>query len=290
VVRGTPDGQGGFTWDQLAGEGSGDGQVIDPANLSQSPDGGTLLVADVGNNRILRLDAPGHGPPPTQVLNVGISGATRGKVTSQPAGIDCATDCFQHYGTGRPVTLVETAVTGSMFTGWTGACAPSGTNRTCTVVMNGPTDVGAGFVALPPPPVRITGLTVSPRHWHLARRARRHRHSEAATHARVAIRIAGPPKANVTLAVQAARPGRRVGGKCVAFHGRAPSRAKRCTRFATQHEARTLHLLKGTTRFTVTPRVVKRMLKPGTYRLLFVATDAAGHTFQRTSRQIVVRR
>jgi hypothetical protein len=32
------------------------------------------------------------------------------------------------------------------------------------------------------------------------------------------------------------------------------------------------------------------MLKPGTYRLLFVAADAAGHTFTKTSRQIVIRR
>jgi hypothetical protein len=106
----------------------------------------------------------------------------------------------------------------------------------------------------------------------------------------VAIRIAGPPKANVTLAVQVARPGKRVGANCVAFRGRAPSRAKRCTRFATQRDTRTLRLIKGTTRFSVTPRVIRRMLTPGTYRLLFVATDATGHTFQKTSGQIVVRR
>jgi sugar lactone lactonase YvrE len=290
VIAGTPDGNGGFTWSPIAGEGNGDGQVIDPMNLSLSPDGGTLLVADSGNNRILRFDTPGHAPPLVHVLNVSVNPPTRGVVISQPDGIDCATDCFQHYGVGRAVTLVATSIIGSTFTGWTGDCAASGTNRTCTVVMNADTNVGAGFVALPPPPVRITGLRVSPRHWHLTRPKRRHHHSQPATRARVAIRIAGPPKANVTLAVQVARPGKRVGGKCVAFHGKAPSRAKRCTRYATQRQTRTLHLIKGTTRFTITPRVVHRTLKPGTYRLLFVATDAAGHTYTRTSRQIVVRR
>jgi hypothetical protein len=290
VIAGTPDGNGGFDWSPIAGEGNGPGQVIDPMNLSLSPDGGTLLVADSGNNRILRFDTPGHAPPPTQLLTVGVNDIARGRVTSLLSGIDCATDCFQHYGTGRAVTLVATSAPGYGFAGWSGDCASAGTNRTCTVVMNAAVNAGANFVPLPPPPVRITGLRVSPRQWHLSRPKRRHHHSQRATRARLAIRIAGPPKATVTLAVQEARPGKRVGVKCVAFRGKAPSRRKRCTRFATQHETRTLHLIKGTTRFTVTPRVVKRILKPGTYRLLFVATDAGGHTFTKTSRQIVIRR
>jgi sugar lactone lactonase YvrE len=288
VIRGTPDGTGGFTWDPLAGEGNGAGQVIEPANLSLSPDGGTLLVADTGNNRILRLDAPGHAPPPMRALTVGVTGITRGKVASIPAGIDCATDCTQHYGVGRLVTLVYTAVTGSQFTGWTGACAPAGLARTCTVTMNDDTTVGAAFVAVPPPPVRVTGLRLAPTRWHLTRPARRHRHSQPATRAQLAIRLT--QRATVVLAVQAARPGKKVGAKCVAFRGRAPSRSKRCARFATQHESRTLRLIPGTTRFTLSPRVVRRMLTPGTYRLLLVATDAGGHQASAQTRQFVVRR
>jgi hypothetical protein len=89
--------------------------------------------------------------------------------------------------------------------------------------------------------------------------------------------------------VQVGRPGKRVAGKCVAFHGRAPKGSARCTRFATQRESRTLHLLAGTTRFTLTPRVVKRTLKPGTYRLQLTATNAIGQTAVTFSRQFVVR-
>jgi hypothetical protein len=154
--------------------------------------------------------------------------------------------------------------------------------------MTGPMAVGATFVALPPPPPRITGLALSPRHWHLARRARHHHHSQPATHARMAIRI--NVKSTVVLQVQVARPGKRVNGNCVAFHGRAPKGKQRCTRFATQHESRTLHLLAGTTRFTLTPRVVKRQLKPGTYRLQLTATNAIGQSTVAQSKQFVVAR
>src|SRR5207247_4458631 len=49
VVRGTPS-AGDFTWDTIATEGVGPAQVIEPAELALSADGGTLLVADTGNN------------------------------------------------------------------------------------------------------------------------------------------------------------------------------------------------------------------------------------------------
>ncbi len=65
VVRGTPNGPG-YDWDTLATEGDGPGQVIEPVGLAVRPDGSTLYVADSGNNRVLRFDAPGSSPPPSR--------------------------------------------------------------------------------------------------------------------------------------------------------------------------------------------------------------------------------
>ena len=55
-------------------------------------------------------------------------------MTSVPAGIDCVTDCAQHFGSGSVVTLTATPRQGlRASTGWGGACA--GTAPTCTVTM-----------------------------------------------------------------------------------------------------------------------------------------------------------
>ncbi len=151
VVRGVPNG-GSFDWDTIADEGAGTSQVIEPAGLALSADGGTLLIADAGNNRVLRLDAPGSSPPVTHALQVTVTGITRGTVTSAPEGISCLTDCVQHFGSGRHVTLTATPVAGSVLAGWSGACAPAGTATTCSLTVDGPLNVGATFVLAPPPP------------------------------------------------------------------------------------------------------------------------------------------
>ena len=77
VVRGTPGSGAGYDWDTIATEGSADGQVIAPGGLALSDDGATLLVADYGNNRVLRLDAPGHAP--------GCAGHAVGRARRRPA-------------------------------------------------------------------------------------------------------------------------------------------------------------------------------------------------------------
>jgi len=59
------------------------------------------------------------------LLSVNVVGSGSGSVSSDPAGISCATgggDCEEPYGYGTVITLTASADTGSTFTGWSGAC------------------------------------------------------------------------------------------------------------------------------------------------------------------------
>ncbi|NUM43532.1 MAG: hypothetical protein HUU38_02415 [Anaerolineales bacterium] len=75
-------------------------------------------------------------------LNVTLDGTGSGTVTSNPAGIDCGTDCSELFGEGTVVTLSALALPGSTFAGWGGACTGVGD---CVVTMNSTTDVMATF-------------------------------------------------------------------------------------------------------------------------------------------------
>ncbi len=290
VLRGTPAAGATFTWDVLATEGSGSREVIQPGGLALSADGATLLVADYGNNRVVRFDAPGHGPAPTMALSVGIDRITRGTVTSNPLGIACATDCTQHFGAGRQVTLSAAPLPGARFAGWTGACAAAGAAPVCTVAMNADRSVGASFADAPaavvaprppppppPPRVTVTRLRIVPSTLHRARRADRRRHVRArkATRAKVRLTLSRPAKVTVTIAV--ARKGVRRGSRCVAPPRKRRKGARACTRFVTRRGTRTVSLNSGPRSFTLTPRFAGRTLPAGSYRLDVVALDASGN-------------
>ena len=274
---GTPDGARvvrlvAGVWDTLATEGTGDAQVIEPSGLAVSPDGGTLAVADTGNNRVLRFDAPGRTPAPLPELTVRVAPITGGMVTSDPLGISCATDCAQHMSAGARVTLTARPAPGMVLAGWSGACAAAGAAPACTVTMAGSQSVGAAFAgpavptaAVPAPgqapvaapPVRILSVRIVPRRLHLAR-SQGGAAARRSTRARVTVRATR--SASLTILVQAGRPGVRRGSACVAPPpSAAPRRGRACTRFV------------------LPPSAGGRPLAPGRYRLEVTALDASGN-------------
>ena len=76
-------------------------------------------------------------------LAVSRIGAGGGTVTSSPAGISCGADCSESYTSGTTVTLTAAANGGSLFGGWSGCNAVSGT--TCTVSVTAARSVTATF-------------------------------------------------------------------------------------------------------------------------------------------------
>ena len=91
-------------------------------------------------------------------VTVSRSGSGTGTVTSNPAGINCGTDCSEPYVTGSSVTLTAVAASGSILTGWTGCNSTSG--ATCNVTVNSARSVTATFARVYTLTVQKTGLIV----------------------------------------------------------------------------------------------------------------------------------
>ena len=80
-------------------------------------------------------------PSVTNHLTVNINGT--GTVKSNPSGISCPPDCDENFPSGISVTLTAEPLSGSTFTGWSGAgCSGTGS---CIVVMNVDQTVTASF-------------------------------------------------------------------------------------------------------------------------------------------------
>ena len=86
--------------------------------------------------------------PIRYTLLVLLPGTGTGTVTSDPAGIDCGSDCREDYAALTRVTLTAAADPGSVFNGWAGAC--SGQALSCEVQITEMTGVTANFTALLP--------------------------------------------------------------------------------------------------------------------------------------------
>jgi Divergent InlB B-repeat domain len=87
-----------------------------------------------------------------QPLAVTVTGS--GRVTSSPAGINCAPTCSAPFPTDSSVTLAAVPTPGWSFSGWTDACSGTGP---CSITMNSPRSVTATFV----PPNTLWALSVA---------------------------------------------------------------------------------------------------------------------------------
>jgi PKD repeat protein len=141
-----------------------------------------------------------------------------------------------------------------------------GTTSTGTTTPSGP---ATGDIVRP----RVSSLRVSPFAFHAAR-------SGPATRARIAtgtrVRFVLSERASLTFRVERARPGRLVGGRCVAVTRRNRN-ARRCTRYVLLAGKFTRAGRAGTNSFRYMGRLAGRALGLGRYRLRVTATDPAGN-------------
>ena len=108
---------------------------------------GTASPCEVTVGEYTELEASfDKGPVSEYTLTINKSGSGTGSVSSSPSGIDCGSTCSHGFEEGTEVTLTATAPTGSIFTGWSGACSGSGD---CAATINADTAVTATFNAQP---------------------------------------------------------------------------------------------------------------------------------------------
>ena len=159
----------------------------------------------------------------------------------------------------------------------------------CEVIDSTPTPQ---FDSAPPPPPPqpdlsapvIRDLTVSPRRFVAARRG-----GSVAAAAGAKVSYRSSEAGRTTFKVKRAAPGRRVGGKCVAPTRRNRS-ARPCTRYVLMRGSFTRAARNGANSFRFTGRLVGKTLRPGKYRLVARAKDAAGNLSKSVEAPFGIRR
>lgn len=92
---------------------------------------------------------------PDYLVSVVKAGSGSGRVTSNPAGIDCGADCSERYPYNTSVTLTATPAPGSVFVGWDGYWDCEGPWPTCSLDVEFNVSVTAYF-NLPIPDQALT--------------------------------------------------------------------------------------------------------------------------------------
>jgi Divergent InlB B-repeat domain len=200
-------------------------------------------------------------------LTVAKQGSGQGTVTGNKGGIACGATCTGLFAYPDQLTLTAAPATGSSFAGWSGGgCSGKGP---CTVTMDATKTVTAAFADIPP---RVTSLGLSRHTFRAASKGSSIARKTTAVGTRVRYRVSKPGKARFT--IQRPVKGRRKGHKCVA-KTKKNRKAQRCTRYVKLKGSFSRISKAGSNSFRFTGRLRRKKLRPGRYRLVLVATDAA---------------
>ena len=138
----------GSAWTQhqklTAASGTETGAGAFGRGVALSSDANTALIGGDFDNGAIGAAWVFVSAPHT--LSVSLGGSGTGTVTSNPAGISCPGTCTGSFASGLRVNLAARPAKGSVFAGWTGACAGAGA---CTVTMSANQTVEAIFTKLP---------------------------------------------------------------------------------------------------------------------------------------------
>lgn len=116
-----------------------DSLIGSACNTSSTNYKGTLAISYDPNSHVATLTCVSN-----YQLTVSVSGGTTGSVSSNPAGLNCSTQCTGYFAQGSVVTLTANTPSGVSLVGWGGAC--SGTATTCSVTMSAAQSVTATFI------------------------------------------------------------------------------------------------------------------------------------------------
>jgi Divergent InlB B-repeat domain len=89
-------------------------------------------------------------------VTVTLDGSGAGTVIGGGGTISCPNDCSEDNYPAGPLSLTAAPNAYSLFGGWTGACALSGSSPSCVTTVNGDTVIGATFTAVPTGPISTT--------------------------------------------------------------------------------------------------------------------------------------
>ena len=108
-----------------------------------------------------RAEHPSPAPSPTPTFVLNLSKAVGGRVTSDPAGINCGNDCTGDFAEGTQVTLTAKARAGWEFKRWRYRC--KGQGKVCTIEVTSNFRAMAVFVR--PPIVGVDRNRSTRRSW-----------------------------------------------------------------------------------------------------------------------------
>jgi phosphodiesterase/alkaline phosphatase D-like protein len=117
------------------------GVAFDASGLASN---GSVYVTDKVNKRVWKYSMV----VPSKVLKVQKAGPGGGTITSEPAGINCGTECEKQFTSGEVVKLTASANPGSSFVSWTGCDEIVETNK-CKITLSADKTVTATLATAP---------------------------------------------------------------------------------------------------------------------------------------------